>query len=95
MAKKQWPLEMAPIPMLPNGISQNVLSNYLRLQGLQGESSQIPDAPPVWPVPESSPEFNDPDYWLGYTRNALVGPKTRAQPGGVDIMALLSRMRAA
>ncbi len=93
MAQNQWPLEMAPAAMLPNGISQQMLANYLRLYGMPGESSQIPNAPPVWPVPQSSPDFNDQDNWLGYSRNALVAPKTGAPPAGLNILALLSRMR--
>ena len=88
MAGNKWPLEMAPISMLPNGFNQNVLADYLRLRGLSGESSQIPAAPPVWPVPQSSPDFNDPDNWLGNNRNALA-------PQGLDILALLSRKRGA
>jgi hypothetical protein len=88
MARNQWPLEMAPAPMLPNGMGQNALANYLGLWSMPGSSSQIPDAAPVWPTPQSSPDFNDPDNWLGNTRNALSRQKY-----GSNLLAFLSQLR--
>ena len=70
MAANPWDLSMAPTPMLPSGMGQNHLANILRLYGLSGNASQFPDAPQIWPTPQSSPEVNDPDNWLGNTRNA-------------------------
>lgn len=84
-----WPLEMAPLPMLPNGMSQQKLYELLRLHGLQAPSGQFMDAPPIWPAPQTSPPFSDPDGWLGSTRNALVGPQQTKPAQPINSLARL------
>ena len=80
MAEFGWPLEMAPTPMLPNGMSQQQLYQLLKLRGLQAPQEQFVRPPPMWQVPQGSPEFNDPTNWLGDNRNAfLQGHKVAPQ----------------
>ncbi len=69
-----WPNEMAPTPMLPQGMSQQQLYQLLHSRGFQVPQQQFPQPPPMWPTPQGSPPFNDPTQWMGTSRNALLTP---------------------